>query len=342
VALDYPGLRGRLASFSRQDARSDAAPLADQQVHDPVVTAPHQAEITLDSIGDGVLSTDLGGAVTYLNVVAEMMTGWSRQAARGRLLDEVLHIVDRSTRQRAQDPMHLAVQFNRTVELAANCVLVGPDGRETEIEDSAAPIRDRDGHVTGAVMVFRNVGAALETSRQMSRLAHHDVLTGLPNRLLFLDRLDKAIALAQRRKKPLAVLFLDVDGFKGINDARGHAAGDLILQSVAGRLTASLRQSDTVSRHGGDEFVMILPEIEHAEDALLVARKLLRALTESHRIDSQDVLITASLGVALYPDHGLEAATLIANADTAMYEAKRTAPGTLHLSSARPGVSLNG
>ena len=144
--------------------------------------ARDQAEVTLDSIGDAVLSTDLAGRVTYLNAAAEAMTGWSRTAAAGRPIDDVLHIVSRDTREPARDPLSLAIELDKTVGLMANSILVRPDGQETEIEDSAAPIRGRDGTVMGAVMVFREVGAALETSRQMSRLALRDALTGLPNR----------------------------------------------------------------------------------------------------------------------------------------------------------------
>jgi diguanylate cyclase (GGDEF)-like protein/PAS domain S-box-containing protein len=296
-----------------------------------------QAEATLDSIGDAVLSTDIDGHVLYLNVAAEAMTGWSREAAAGRPLDEVFHIIDRETRQVAGNPMSLAVRLNKTVGLAANCILVRRDGRESAIEDSAAPIHDRDGHVTGAVIVFRDVGTALETSRQMSHLAQHDALTGLPNRLLLNDRLAEAIALAHRRHKPLAVLFLDVDGFKAINDSLGHATADRVLQSVAARLSGALRQSDTVCRYGGDEFVIVLPEIERSEDAAFVATKLLQAVARPHSVDAHDVTVTASVGVSLYPDHGWDAETLIAHADAAMYDAKRIGVGAYRLSSALSG-----
>jgi diguanylate cyclase (GGDEF)-like protein len=239
----------------------------------------------------------------------------------------VFHIIDGATREPARNPMNLAIELNKSVGLTANCVLVRRDGHESEIEDSAAPIHDKDGRLTGAVIVFRGVGAALETSRQMSRLAQHDVLTGLPNRLLLYDRLTQAIALGHRHNKPLAVCFLDVDGFKGVNDTLGHAAADEVLRSIAVRLTDALRQSDTVSRISGDEFVILLPEITHVEDAALVAKKLLQAAVGPHRVESQDVRVTASLGVSLYPDHGQDADTLITNADAAMYHAKRAGLG---------------
>ena len=298
-----------------------------RRVAEALFASRERAEVTLNSIGDAVLSTDIAGNVTYLNLAAEAMTGWSREAAAGRPLDEVFHIITRQTREVARNPMSLAVRLDKTVGLTPNCILVRRDGKETEIEDSAAPIHDKDGRVTGAVIVFRDVGTALETSRQMSHLAQHDVVTGLPNRLLLNDRLSEAIALGHRRSKPLAVCFLDVDGFKDINDVLGHAAGDRLLRSIAARVSGALRASDTVSRYGGDEFVIVLSEIEHAEDAASVARKILRAVAEPHRINAQVVNITASLGVTLFPDHGRDADTLIANADAAMYDAKRAGLG---------------
>jgi diguanylate cyclase (GGDEF)-like protein/PAS domain S-box-containing protein len=299
-----------------------------------------QAEATLNSIGDAVLSTDTEGRVVYLNLAAETMTGWSREAAVGRHVEEVFRLIDRGTRDVAPNPMTLAIRLNKTVGLAANCILVRPDGREIEIEDSAAPIYDQAGRVTGAVIVFRDVGIALETSRQMSHLAQHDALTGLPNRLSLNDRLIAAIALAHRRGKPLAVLFLDVDGFKAVNDSLGHAAADDVLRLIGARLTATLRQSDTVTRYGGDEFVIVLSEIEGAEAAGLVARKLLLAIAGTRRGDSTGLHLTASIGVSLYPDHGQDPATLVAIADAAMYEAKRAGAGSYRLATA-PSESRN-
>jgi diguanylate cyclase (GGDEF)-like protein/PAS domain S-box-containing protein len=300
-------------------------------VDEALFAARERAEVTLNSIGDAVLSTDMAGHVTYLNLVAETMTGWPREAALGRPVGEVFHIIDRETRERARDPLSLAIRLNKTVGLTPNCLLIRRDGRETAIEDSAAPIHAADGQLTGAVIVFRDVGAALEASRQMSHLAQHDVLTGLPNRLLLNDRLTGAIAAGHRHGKPLAVLFLDIDGFKEINDSLGHAAGDQLLRLVATRLSGSLRESDTVSRFGGDEFVIILSEIEHADDAALVAKKLLQVIVSLQRLDAQSVVVSASIGITLYPDHGQDADSLLRNADAAMYEAKRAGLGNYRI-----------
>jgi diguanylate cyclase (GGDEF)-like protein len=176
-------------------------------------------------------------------------------------------------------------------------------------------------------MVFRDVGPALDLSRRMAVLAHFDALTGLPNRLLLNDRLTEAITLRRRQRTPLAVCMLDLDWFKGVNDSWGHAVGDRLLRSVADRLVGALRRSDTVSRYGGDEFVVLLSEMGQAAHAEPVAKKLLRALAQPHRVDGRDLRVSGSLGFALYPDDGQDAGTLIANADAALYDAKRHAKG---------------
>ncbi len=281
-----------------------------------------RAQVTLNSIGDAVLSTDIAGNVTYLNLVAERMTGWSCEEAIGRRLAEVFQIIDGATREPAPNPMARAVQENQTVGLTANCILIRRDGSESAIEDSAAPIHDRAGRVTGAVIVFHDVSAARAITQKMSHLAQHDFLTDLPNRMLLSDRIANAIALARRHGKQRAVLFLDLDGFKHINDSLGHPIGDKLLQSVAQRLVACVRGSDTVSRQGGDEFVILLSEIEHAEDAVRSAEKMLLALAAPHSIAEKELHITASIGISVYPDDGRDAETLIRCADTAMYHAK--------------------
>jgi len=195
------------------------------------------------------------------------------------------------------------------------------------IEDLIAPIHDRRGLVTGAVIVFHDVSAARARSLEMSHLAYHDALTDLPNRLLLNDRLARAIELARRHKRQLAVLFMDVDRFKRINDSLGHQIGDQLLRSVAEQLTRCVRSSDTVSRQGGDEFVILLSEIEQASHAIVSVRKILAAIAEPHQIAGHEIHITASIGVSLYPDDGHDAETLLRHADSALYHAKERGCG---------------
>ncbi len=159
-------------------------------------------------------------------------------------------------------------------------------------------------------------------AQQMVHSAQHDFLTGLPNRMLLNDRIGQSIAFASRHRNKVAVLFLDLDGFKHINDSLGHPVGDKLLQSVAKRLVECVRASDTVSRQGGDEFVVLLSESQQLEDAAITARRMLATVAEVHRVGAHDLHVTASVGVSVYPDDGHDAETLIKNADTAMYQAK--------------------
>ena len=281
-----------------------------------------RAQVTLNSIGDAVMSSDVRGNVTYLNLAAESLTGWSCLEAAGQPLEQVFRIIDATTREAVQSPMALAMRENKTVGLTANCVLVRRDGVEAAIEDSAAPIHDRRGQVIGAVMVFHDVSATRALSLRMSYLAQHDSLTDLPNRIMLNDRLTQAIALANRDERRLAVLFLDGDHFKHVNDSLGHDVGDRLLQSVARRLLACVRTSDTVSRQGGDEFVILLPVVTHARDAAFTAEKILAALSPPHRIDQHTLHLTASIGIVIYPNDGEDGGTLMKHADFAMYHAK--------------------
>jgi diguanylate cyclase (GGDEF)-like protein/PAS domain S-box-containing protein len=291
---------------------------------DALFVEKERAQVTLNSIGDGVISTDVSGNITFLNIVAEKMTNWSWKEAAGRRMSEVFRIVDGATHKAVRDPMTLAIERNKTVGLTVNCVLISRDGREYAIEDSAAPIHDRSGCVTGAVIVFHDVSAARALSLQMTHSAQHDIVTGLPNRILLNDRITQSIALARRNNRSIALLFLDLDHFKYINDSLGHDIGDDLLLCVSTRLLAGVRGSDTVSRQGGDEFVILLSEISHPEDAVTSAKKLLASISAPCFIEGHDLHIDGSIGISVYPADGKDAETLIKNADTAMYHAKES------------------
>jgi diguanylate cyclase (GGDEF)-like protein len=177
--------------------------------------------------------------------------------------------------------------------------------------------------VVAAVHSQTMTEAAEDATMQMTFKAERDFLTGLPNRALLTDRLAQSIALGRRHRKRVALLFLDLDNFKEINDSLGHSVGDQLLQSAAKRLEACVRHSDTVSRHGGDEFVVLLSEIEAARDAARAAEKLLKAMAEPHLIGERRLTVTLSIGISIYPDDGDEVEAVLTNADTAMYHAKR-------------------
>jgi diguanylate cyclase (GGDEF)-like protein/PAS domain S-box-containing protein len=197
------------------------------------------------------------------------------------------------------------------------------------LDDDAKVIR-----VIGVNMDITERKAADELNRireeQLSHTAHHDFLTGLPNRMLLNDRVNRAIASASRNRKRIAVMFLDLDGFKQINDSLGHLFGDKLLQSIAKRLVDAVRMSDTVSRQGGDEFVELLSEVAHSEDCAITAQRMLQAVAEPHSIDQNELFVTTSIGIAVYPDHGRDAETLLKNADTAMYHAKENGRQSYH------------
>lgn len=281
-----------------------------------------RAEITLNSISDAVICTDMAGNVDYLNIAAEKITGWGRDEAHGHPIAEIMPLINSKTRMIERNPLQIVLQDDKPMHLLAGTILIDRHGREAVIEDSAAPIHDWDGKIAGGVIVFHDVTAAHAMNMQMAYLAKHDFLTGLPNRVLLHDRITQAIALAKRRRGNLAVLFLDLDNFKYINDSLGHAVGDTLLQSVAQGLCACIRRSDTVSRQGGDEFIILVTENRLAENAALTAEKILAKLAESHAIATHHLHVTASIGISLYPADGDDAETLIKNADTAMYYAK--------------------
>jgi diguanylate cyclase (GGDEF)-like protein/PAS domain S-box-containing protein len=281
-----------------------------------------RAQVALNSIGDAVISTDADGRVAYLNIVAQRLTGWPTAEAIGRPSEEVLRIIDSDTGSIVPNPMKLATEEKRTAGLPPTCILIRRDGIASPIEDSSVPIRDRHGRVTGAVMVFRDVSSARAMTLKLAHLAQHDSLTDLPNRTLLNDRMSQAISMAQRHHTGLAVLYIDLDRFKHINDSLGHLMGDRLLRSVAARLSACARASDTVCRLGGDEFVILLPEVTHANAAAVCAEKLLQAVKLCHVLDERELHITASVGIVLFPEDGADVEALLHNADSAMYEAK--------------------
>lgn len=296
-----------------------------KHVEEDVNQEKARAEIALNSINDAVICTDLSAHINYLNASAEKMTGWTRDEAYGLHIDKVFNIVDGSTREPPlKSPVGLVLEKNEPMGLNSGTLLIQRDGTALAIEDSVSPIRNHRGEMSGVVIVFHDVTAAHEMTKKMEHLAQHDFLTNLPNRLLLNDRIAHAISLAQRTNTQLAVLFLDLDNFKNINDSLGHETGDKLLQSVTERLCNCVRSSDTVSRQGGDEFVILLSSGEYGVDANLTANKILKSLSLPHKVTKSTLHITTSIGISLYPADGEDAETLIKNADRAMYDAKET------------------
>jgi len=280
------------------------------------------AELALLCTGDAVVISDSSERVTHLNSAAELITGWSQKEAQGQPLSKIFGIVDGETRKVQTGEPRPTSEANRNISRTSSGSLLRRDGVELNIKNCTAHIRDRDGNISGMVAVFHDLGAARVKTLELSHQAQHDFLTGLPNRSLVNDRITQAISFARRYRKQLAVMFVDLDLFKRINDSLGHAVGDRLLQEVASRIVACVRRSDTVGRHGGDEFVVLLSQVGHAEDAVFIARKILSSLANGYLIDQKHLQINASIGVSTFPDDGQDAETLIHRVDTAVYEAK--------------------
>lgn len=209
--------------------------------------------------------------------------------------------------------------------------LVFPDGTVKYLIGNAKPLRDGAGKVFGAVSAFLDITARREAEEQIRRMAHFDALTSLPNRSLLMDRLEHALALSQRNHSRTGVVFMDLDRFKEINDRLGHHVGDTILRQVAERVRGCVREVDTVSRLGGDEFIIVLPELRQPDDATAIAQKILAAVDAVYPVGAERLSVSASLGISLSPDHGRDPHLLIRLADRAMYMAKQAGPGNARL-----------
>lgn len=283
-----------------------------------------RGRVILESIGEGVISTDLGGNVIYLNPVAVRMTGCSRDDAIGRKFADVAVILDSASRSRIGDYLETAIRENTEVRGTADMLLLQRDGSETAIELTVAPVREHNGGLSGAVVVLHDAREAqAATLLKVTYLAEHDSLTGLPNRLLLRSRLDQAILIGGAHQSELAVFFLDLDNFKHINDSLGHAIGDMLLQSVSQRLAECTRTRDTIARQGGDEFIIVMPFEKCADGAAAAAEKILAHVSQPHPLDGHLLHIGASIGISTYPLDGIDADTLLKNADTAMFHAKK-------------------
>jgi diguanylate cyclase (GGDEF)-like protein/PAS domain S-box-containing protein len=273
----------------------------------------------LEAAPDAMVVVNQIGEIVLLNVQAERQFGYHRDELLGQKVKTIIpdgfadRLIADSLRSKEDA---LAQQIGTGIDLIGR----RKDGSEFPIEIMLSSSESAEGILVTAAI--RNVSTARAMSQQMTYSAQHDSLTNLPNRILLNDRITQAIAFAQRRAKKIAVLFLDLDGFKHVNDSLGHSLGDKLLQSIASRLVDCVRASDTVSRQGGDEFIVLISEVEQPENATILARRMLRAVTAVHSIDQHNLHITASIGVSVYPDDGLDAETLIKNADTAMYQAK--------------------
>ena len=273
----------------------------------------------LESAPDAMVIADEDGRIVLANRQVERLFGWSRQSLVGRPVETLLpeRLRDDHEQHRAHYHRHSPQPrpMGATIELAA----LRADGREFPVEVSLSPVQTADGVLVCAAI--RDVTERKEAERALAHQALHDALTGLPNRVLLVDRLEQALTRTTRRDDRVAVLFLDIDRFKVVNDSRGHAAGDELIVAVASRLRATVRPTDTVARFGGDEFVVVCQEAENLSGALAIADRISAALREPFRIGGEEIFLTVSVGIAV-AGPGASSDTLLRNADAAMYRAK--------------------
>ncbi|HEX5461206.1 MAG TPA: EAL domain-containing protein [Steroidobacteraceae bacterium] len=290
-----------------------------------------RAQVTLQSIGDAVISTDAEGRIEYINPVAESLTAWTLEEARGRPIGEVLSLVNEITREPIENPLLCVLGGGETSAPADHSVLVTRSGHEVAIQESAAPICDRQGRVIGAVIVFHDVTKERRLKRALSYQASHDALTGLINRREFDNRLHAAVLSAQRGEGTYALLYIDLDQFKVVNDTCGHQAGDRLLRDVTGLLQSRVRASDTIARLGGDEFGVLLEGCT-VEQSTRIAEGVRQAIRDYRFVWGATTLsVGASVGVVQITAETESVANVMSAADIACYAAKDEGRNRVHL-----------
>lgn len=278
-------------------------------------------QTVLSSIGEGVALVDADGRIEYLNSVAEKICGCSSCGALRRKASEVFESFDPDRHERTSTAMEDSLRTAR--QMTKQTVMMDEGGSRRVIEELATPLYGPLGKVVGAVSILRDVTETIQKTEQLVYAADHDPLTGLPNRNLLNSRTQQAIARAQRKHETFALLFLDLDRFKEINDTMGHAAGDALLVNVARRLTDTVREEDTIARLGGDEFVVLLEGPTQASQVDVIVDKIYQTLREPYVLGAQSATVSVSIGASLFPVDGDDPESLLVHADAAMYRAKK-------------------
>jgi diguanylate cyclase (GGDEF)-like protein/PAS domain S-box-containing protein len=282
----------------------------------------HQHEMVLEAAGEGIFGLDRHGNVTFVNPAASHMTGWSTQELLGRPMHNLLHHTkpDGAPYPSAECPIYAAFTTG-TTHSRDDEVFWRKDGTSFPVEYTSTPIFENS-EIVGAVVTFRDITERKALEKQLHHQAFHDPLTGLPNRALFMDRLEHAITRANRRGSKVAVLFMDLDNFKVINDSLRHKAGDQLLVAVAERLQAGLRPEDTAARLGGDEFTILVEDIANVGEVVQIAERIANRLQPPFALEEQEVFVSASTGIVLNSASQEQPADLLRHADLAMYRAK--------------------
>src|SRR5579863_1580569 len=288
------------------------------------------AQITLQSIGDGVITTDANSTIDYINPVAEELTGWRLEDAMGRPVEEIFRAFHEETCEPLENPLSVAIRRIRPIKSVRPMLLIRRDGNELYVESTAAPIRDGAGHVAGGVLVFHDVSESRELNRRLSYHASHDLLTGLVNRREFESRMERALKSAKAREASYALCYLDIDQFKIVNDTCGHSAGDALLGQVGALLKSKVRWRDTLSRLGGDEFGVLLANCS-LEEAMRTAETMREAVL-NFRFNWEDrrLPLHASIGVVPISADNSDVAGVLSAADNACAAAKESGGNRVH------------
>jgi len=289
------------------------------------------ADVTLASIGDAVVTTDTHGRITFMNRVAEQLTGWSDAQARGLDVAEVVGLADEANGQAIDNPALRSLQLRQAIGVTSRAQLVTREGHRIAVEDSAAPIWSRDGQVLGAVMVFHDVSHERRLTHQLSWQASHDALTGLVNRRAFEDAISNALRSAKDEGHHHALLYMDLDRFKIVNDSVGHGAGDVLLQTLSRMLLGQMRESDVLARLGGDELGVLLTYCP-MDRARELADELRRSIKDFRFVWSDKVFeLGASIGLVEISEESKSASELLVEADQACYMAKEQGRNRIHV-----------
>ncbi len=297
---------------------------------DALFREKESAQITLQSIGDGVITTDASCCVEYINPVAEELTGWKVDDASGRSIDEIFRGFHEETCEPLENPLAVSIRRDRAIKSVRPTLLIRRDGNELYIESTASPIRDGKGSVTGGVLVFHDVSESRELNRRLSYHASHDILTGLVNRREFENRLERALKSARARETSYALLYLDLDQFKIVNDSCGHSAGDALLGQLGALLKSKIRWRDTLARLGGDEFGVLLESCS-LEEAMNTAETLRMAIGDYKFVwEERNFRLGVSIGVVPITADNEDVAALLSAADSACAAAKEAGRNRIH------------
>ncbi len=285
---------------------------------------------SLTAVVDGVITTDTMGRITYVNSAAERLIGLSSENLLLQTIDAAVYLVDKNTNERLINPVNYALRERSKTNPYADSMLVSENGERYEIEDSASPVFDENNELIGSVLVFRDVTKKREDERRILYLSNHDALTDLPNRTLLMDRATQAIKDASRNNSSVAMLMINIDHFQQVNDKYGYAVGDKVLQRVAALLGSMLRRYDTISRQGGDEFVIILPMISDAINIAEFCTRIKSHFAQSWKTKEFAFDLTLCIGVSIYPEDCDNVHQLYQRAHSAMHEAKRIEKNSIH------------